>query len=95
MESKLNRTRRAQKETRGETRAEAENPPFSRPIFFLVNFSPAPHHLNAWNRLSDYVGSLHFNPACAGLRRLKGKAKRQFSCLKLVDRKDLYSLKVN
>ena len=26
-------------------------PPFSRPIFFPVNFSPAPHHLNIRNRL--------------------------------------------
>lgn len=28
-----------------------EFPPFFRPIFFHVNFLPAPHHLNAWNRL--------------------------------------------
>ena len=36
-----------------------------------------------------------FNPACAGFRRLKGEGKGQFSCLKLVDRKDRFSLKVN
>ena len=34
-------------------------------------------------------------PACAGFRRLKGEGKGQFSRLKLVDRKDLFSLKVN
>ena len=48
--SKLNHTRPAQKETRGEkkrgeTGARARKPslpPFSRPIFSLVNFSPEP-----------------------------------------------------
>ena len=31
--------------------------------------------------------------ACTGFRRLKGEGKGQFSCLKLVDRRDLFSLK--
>ena len=84
MESKLNRTRRAQKEMRGETGESEKTPPF-----------PALFFPRQWNRLSDYVGSLYFNPAGTGFRWLKGKDKRQFSCLKLVDRKDLSSLKVN
>ena len=41
---------------------------------------PALFFPRQWNRLSDYVGSLHFNSACASFRRLKGKDKRQFSC---------------
>ena len=54
MGSKLNRTWRAQKETRGKKkRGETEAALFFPSSIFRPrpNFSPAPHHLNAWNRL--------------------------------------------
>ena len=61
MGSKLNSTgerkkKHEGKKTRGDWGGSGSGtgafPPFSGPIFSLVNFSPAPHHLNAWNRLS-------------------------------------------